>query len=277
MQGPGQWAGARTFVHETRNSRDTRSEMEQLGWLLALLLVALSVWLWRRGRSVAPSPAVDTGRAFSEDEVRNEALQAAADYLTRTVAVDLETLRAGLPADSPLQEALDQALQAVEDLTFYAAPPPEEVWTDEDLAQVVQEAVREYTRQTLVPVRVHPPADPVRVRVRREALKDAVFMLLTNAGLYSGGRPVDVHLEQKPPQGFTIHIRDSGPGFTPEALMRATEPFWSTDARGLGLGLPYVRRRVALLKGSLSLRNQPDGGAEVSVSFPEGTVGPSTQ
>jgi signal transduction histidine kinase len=136
----------------------------------------------------------------------------------------------------------------------------------------VQEAVRDYTRQTLVPVRVHPPTTPVHIRVRREALKDAVFMLLINAGIYGGGKPIDVHLEARPPQGFRIRIRDSGPGFTPEALTQAVEPFWSTDPRGLGLGLPYVRRRVALLKGDLTLRNQPTGGAEVSVEFPEGVV-----
>jgi signal transduction histidine kinase len=211
-----------------------------------------------------------------QDDVQDVTLQAAAGFLSRTVSQDLKVLRQGIGPDSPLMDALDQALQAVDDFSFYAASPPEESWTEENLASVVQEAVRDYTKETRVPVRVHPPAEAVTVRVRRQALQDAVFMVLTNAGLFSGGRPIDVHMEAHPPRGFAIHIRDGGPGFTPEALERAVEPFWSTDSRGLGLGLPYVRRRVALLKGDLSLRNRPDGGGEVSLSFPEGGA-PSAQ
>jgi signal transduction histidine kinase len=250
--------------------------MEQLGWLLSLFLAGFSFWLWRRGQPEMGDAAVATpgsrpGSAAADDP-RDGALQAVGGYLKRTVTPDLQALRAGLPEGSSAHALVDQALQAVEDLAFYASPPPDEPWTEEVLAQVVQEAVREYTLQSHVPVRVHPPATPLRVRVRRDAFKDAVFMLLINAGLYGGGKPIDVHLEGRPPRGFGIRIRDSGPGFTPEGLSRAVEPFWSTDPRGLGLGLPYVRRRVALFKGELTLRNRPEGGAEVVIAFPDGVV-----
>jgi len=253
--------------------------MELLGWLLAAGFAILSWVFWRRSRVSGSLEKTQRTRPHAiawQDDVQDTTLQAAAGFLNRTVVQDLKQLRQGLASDSPLLEPLDQAVQAVEDFAFYAAAPSEESLTDEDLATVVQEGVREYTKQTRVPVRVHPSPAPIQVRVRRDALKDAVFMLLTNAGLYSGGRPIDVHLEGHSPRGFAIHIRDEGPGFSSEALERAIEPFWSTDSRGIGLGLPFARRRVALLKGELSLKNQPSGGGEVSLFFPEGVV-PSAQ
>jgi signal transduction histidine kinase len=279
-------------------------DMAWLGWILALVFGILSVVLLAR-RSAAGSPGTSGsssptlisiptpgvvppsspspggGISGPRSELpqaahQDVALRGTLDYLRRTVLPELQELRALLPgAAGPAEELLERALDALEDLTFYADPPPEEVMVVENLADVVQEAVRQYTIETRVPVRVHPPATEIRVPLRREALKDAVFLLLANAGQYSEGRPIDVFLEAEPSGGYRIRIVDAGPGFTEEALDRALEPFWSTDPRGLGLGLPQARGRVAEMKGHLSLRNQEAGGAEVILDFPRGDEGPA--
>jgi len=222
-------------------------------------------------RPARPGAGMDEPRASERD-----ALLGTLGFLRRAVIPELEALRSHVGAAPGGSSALlEQALDALEDLAFYAEPPPAEPLEETDLAPVVQEAVRQYTIETRVPVRVHAPAEPVHVPIRRERLKDAVFMLLANAGQYSGGRPIDVFMEQEPAGGFRIRIQDEGPGFSEEALERGLEPFWSTDPRGVGLGLPQARARIVEMKGKLSLRNQPEGGAEVVLDFPPRAEGPA--
>ncbi|CAN5631271.1 hypothetical protein BH23GEM11_BH23GEM11_00280 [soil metagenome] len=267
--------------------------MMWLGWVAAVVLAVVVVVLLQRkppagqrpsndfagGESaVGPDPGlaeargrsaqVDTGTADPRGSER-DALSGTLGYLRRAVIPDLEELRSHL-ATSPAGglDLLEQALDALEDLAFYAEPPPPEPLENADLAQVVQEAVRQYTIETRVPVRVHAPAEAIQAAVHRERLKDAVFMLLANAGQYSEGRPIDVYMEKETGRGFRIRIVDAGPGFSEEAMERAFEPFWSTDTRGVGLGLPQARARILEMKGRLSLRNQDEGGAEVVVDFP---------
>jgi signal transduction histidine kinase len=91
--------------------------------------------------------------------------------------------------------------------------------------------------------------------------------VLHNAARFGNGQTVDV-VALRDEGRSVIRIRDRGPGFTEEAFERAFDPFYSTADDGLGLGLPHVRKVVEEMGGTISLRNVPDGGAEVEVSFP---------
>ena len=51
-------------------------------------------------------------------------------------------------------------------------------------------------------------------------------------------------------------------------LERIFEPFYTTRARGTGLGLPIARRLVSLHRGSITADNAPDGGAIFSIRLP---------
>lgn len=64
-------------------------------------------------------------------------------------------------------------------------------------------------------------------------------------------------------------IRDNGPGFTPQSLQRALEPFFTTKAHaeGLGLGLAICDSLIRSLGGILHLANQPEGGACIRISL----------
>ncbi|HEX6024311.1 MAG TPA: sensor histidine kinase, partial [Solirubrobacter sp.] len=67
----------------------------------------------------------------------------------------------------------------------------------------------------------------------------------------------------------TIVIRDDGPGLAPEMLDSAFEPGVTTKPPGpvgRGLGLALVRRAVAALGGSVTVRN--DNGAVFTVTLP---------
>jgi len=62
-----------------------------------------------------------------------------------------------------------------------------------------------------------------------------------------------------------IIVRDSGHGFSGNALSNIFAPFFTTKEGGSGLGLATVNRIIGGLKGRVSGRNHPDGGAELTI------------
>lgn len=71
-----------------------------------------------------------------------------------------------------------------------------------------------------------------------------------------------------------LHLRDSGPGFAAAALARAFEPFFTTRADGLGLGLSLCESLAASQGGSLRAANAAGGGAEITLTLPAAVPAP---
>ncbi len=65
----------------------------------------------------------------------------------------------------------------------------------------------------------------------------------------------------------TLKVRDSGPGFAPEILGRALEPYVTTKTSGHGLGLAVVFRVTEDHQGRIRVYNDPDGGGCVEIEF----------
>jgi signal transduction histidine kinase len=64
--------------------------------------------------------------------------------------------------------------------------------------------------------------------------------------------------------GTELHVRDEGPGMTPQELSQAFDRFWSRGG-GSGLGLAIVRRLLELDGGSIELSNREGGGLDAAV------------
>lgn len=64
-----------------------------------------------------------------------------------------------------------------------------------------------------------------------------------------------------------VEVRDNGPGLSPDAASQAFMPFFTSKAKGLGLGLPLVRRVIERLGGSVALSSQPGSGTTVRMSL----------
>ena len=56
-------------------------------------------------------------------------------------------------------------------------------------------------------------------------------------------------------------MRDTGPGISASDLPRLFEPFYTTKANGLGVGLPISRTIIEAHGGKLWAENHPEGGA----------------
>ncbi len=158
-----------------------------------------------------------------------------------------------------------QALDAIEDIEFYAEVPVLER-ASADLAKSVERVAREYGKTFKVDVKLDLP-ESASCRIDEDALKDVVYLILDNGGRHGCGAPLEVSLRT---DGGTIRlvVRDSGEGFSDQALERAEEPFFSTVPGSLGLGLTHARHVVRAHGGTLTVRNARNGGAEVEVRLP---------
>ena len=63
-------------------------------------------------------------------------------------------------------------------------------------------------------------------------------------------------------------VRDTGPGFPPQAEEHLFETFFSTKKNGLGMGLAIVQQIIELHHGQVRAENAPGGGALFRVTFP---------
>lgn len=63
-------------------------------------------------------------------------------------------------------------------------------------------------------------------------------------------------------------IRDNGPGISPADMSRIFKPFFTSKPKGLGLGLPLVRRVIMRLGGTVELESAPGEGTAVRLQLP---------
>jgi signal transduction histidine kinase len=193
------------------------------------------------------------------------ALRRVGGYLRRTVADPLSRGLAG--DDEELRRRTRAALDAVDDLVFHSEVIPVTDRAHEDVTRCVQEVMKEFSAEFETPVRLQAPERAVRAPLDPEAFKDALYMLLVNAGRFGASEVVEVEIEPRAADVLVV-VRDRGAGFSADALARGTEPFYSTDSGSLGLGLTHVRQVVLAHGGDLTLRNREGGGGEVEVMLP---------
>ncbi|WP_370262615.1 ATP-binding protein [Limnobacter sp.] len=73
--------------------------------------------------------------------------------------------------------------------------------------------------------------------------------------------------------GVKLVVADNGPGFNPDLLAKAFEPYITTKSKGTGLGLAIVRKIADEHKARIAIRNRVDAqgrvvGAAVEITFP---------
>ncbi|TMA63635.1 MAG: two-component sensor histidine kinase [Deltaproteobacteria bacterium] len=106
------------------------------------------------------------------------------------------------------------------------------------------------------------------VRADPDLLSQVLLGLLANAAeaVPPGG---DVTLAARARDGAVeLVVEDSGPGIPPELRDRVFEPFFTTRARGIGLGLAVARQVVEAHGGRIEAGERPGGGARLTVRLP---------
>jgi signal transduction histidine kinase len=99
-------------------------------------------------------------------------------------------------------------------------------------------------------------------------MKQALLNLVVNAVDASpAGSSVEVTGQQRGDEVY-ITVKDQGRGITEQDMEQIFTPFFSTKERGIGLGLSFAQKIVELHGGTLTARNNTDGGATFVVALP---------
>jgi two-component system sensor histidine kinase CreC len=114
--------------------------------------------------------------------------------------------------------------------------------------------------------------DAISVRGDTLLLRQALGNLLDNASDFApAGSTIRIAAKQEQ-DGAVITVCDSGGGIPEYANDRLFERFYSLPrpdgAKSTGLGLPFVREVMALHQGTVTLHNDPHGGACATLRLP---------
>ncbi len=128
------------------------------------------------------------------------------------------------------------------------------------------EALRPAAEARGVPLRRRPGSEP-SLRADRGLLAQAIFNILRNGLEASESGEVSVQVDKKKSLAVIL-IEDTGPGIPEENRERIFEPFFSTKADGLGVGLFLARKIIEAHGGRISASAREAGGTVFRVELP---------
>ena len=162
-------------------------------------------------------------------------------------------------------DALDDLMK---DLLLFARPPQPRM-TPVDVLSLVKN-VRDLLRQdpALRALRIDVTGDATVLGADAELLKIVVQNLLLNGAHAMQGQGLIQVVVTSAGGLCQIAIADEGPGISREVLDRLFTPFFTTKARGTGLGLSTARRFVEAHGGTLAIESPATGGTTATIRLP---------
>ena len=129
----------------------------------------------------------------------------------------------------------------------------------------LSELVRDCTDELSVKFEVD-VAESLFVRADERMLRLALLNLMRNAAEAIPDGQVFVSAKNEN-GSVVIRVRDNGPGIAPADLQKIFIPFFTTKAKGHGIGLALTHRIITQHGGTLSAANTPDGGAMFTIKL----------
>ena len=142
------------------------------------------------------------------------------------------------------------------------------VITDVDITGLVDEVLTVLPPPAGIEVDRQLPSGPLSALADRDMLRQVLLNLLGNAyqAMPEGGRvSVEVSDERNV---VRISVADTGAGMTQDVKDSLFQPFFTTKARGIGLGLAVCKRIIDAHSGRIEVDSTPGQGAEFIVTLP---------
>lgn len=175
-------------------------------------------------------------------------------------------LLAGQGADPKLSKQLGiieaeikQASNIINEVLGYARSR-ELILTAIDLNSYIHEILVSYPVSCGVKIAEELDPESVKVKIDAEEIKQAIRNVLSNAceAMQGNGKvTVGTHVGKKM---VCIFIQDEGPGISQELREKIFSPFFTTKARGTGLGLAVVRKAMTRHRGKLFISSEAGKG-----------------
>jgi PAS domain S-box-containing protein len=248
LDGEGRVRGAVGTLVDLSSLRSMEERIRQLDRLAALGRFASSVAHELRN----PLTGIATGvqflsRGFPEGDERHESVA----FILREV-VRLNTI--------------------IQDL-FTAAKPRELSQAPVPVAEIISRVLRTLgpTAEAAGVTIVLEDADrwPVAL-IDADQVQQVFLNLVENAvqATPGGGRVTIRSIRRAAPPEIIVTVQDTGSGIAPEHAPRIFEPFYTTKAKGTGLGLFVAHGIVQRHGGTLDVEEQSDRGARFRVALP---------
>jgi len=170
--------------------------------------------------------------------------------------------KAQVAAGSLLNEVRNLSSMVTAFLNF-ARPQPLQL---EDVR--VSELIDDCAAELRVKVAIN--VDPsLTIRADERMLRTALLNLMRNAAEADPDGSVSVSTTHED-GAVVIQVRDTGPGISAADLQKIFIPFFTTKAKGHGIGLALTHRIVTQHGGTLTAINSPEGGAVFTIKLNHG-------
>ncbi len=181
----------------------------------------------------------------------------------------------GAPEDVGVADEIiadvDRMDSYVRDLLTYARHEPQQMQPLDPLALMASIIGKHQraTERSEVHVDLAPNPGDVRVMADQSLLEQALTSIVTNAieAMPDGGRLSVTLRREAGADAATLEIVDTGKGMPPELMEKATHTYFTTKARGMGLGLVLANSIIERLGGRLELTRARSAGTQVNVTL----------
>ncbi len=167
---------------------------------------------------------------------------------------------------------LDALNELMKDLLLFARPPQPKLSPVDivPLLETVADLIRQDPALKELGVRVEGSAPSILLDA--ELLKIVTQNLLLNSAHAMEGRgSVDIKVAVDS-DGCSIAVADGGPGIPSHVQEKLFTPFFTTKARGTGLGLSTAKRLIEAQGGTIKIDCPPTGGTTVTLRLPLGAA-----
>ena len=224
-------------------------------------------------------------RVAMEDQLREQTALARLGEMAAVIAHEVKNPLAGIRgaiqvlsgrlAGTPEAEVMgavigriDALNELMKDLLLYARPPQPKLLAV-DVGHVLMSTARLVGADPgLNHVAIVIEGSALPVQGDPELLNIVFLNLMLNGAHAVGGHGRIVASVRDSDDVCRIVIADDGPGIPADIREKIFTPFFTTKARGTGLGLPTVKRLIEAHRGRITIECPPAGGTRVAVDLP---------
>ena len=157
----------------------------------------------------------------------------------------------------------DKIVRDLQDFSVTNKPIPEKI----DINAIVDETLSQVQTPTNVELRKELSHLP-EIMVDKNQMKRIFLNLITNAiqAMENGGT---LTISTSKTNGFLqVSFKDTGVGITEETMNKLFSPFYTTKAKGMGMGLPICKKFVEIQGGSIKVESEIGKGSTFTIKLP---------
>ena len=167
-------------------------------------------------------------------------------------------------------ETINHLISRVEQILSFARPVSLSVRPGNvnQFVNDILELLRPQLTANKVDVRLSLGQEPAYAMVDESSLRGALMNLVLNAieAMPEGGA-LNIAVDQTG-DPLRLEITDTGRGIAEEEAKKIFEPFYTTKAQGLGLGMPYAKKIIDQHRGAVCLNSRLGEGTTISITLP---------